>query len=312
MEGYIHRDIAARNCLVQTVSTTNPKPKLVKLSDFGLARDVGYSGYHSSAKEATLPVAWTAPESFRGHFSHKSDVWAFRVLIWEVFSWSSTPFQCCSVLPSHQCPLVPMPLRVVTKFVCEDKKNLLDWGTPCNAMFTLSLIDLMQWCWAYDPEERLFFSQLLKFLQKASRDCASNQRSWTSKSSEDTDAGKQCNRKNSAADINYAKIQSDTPRRPSDQITAAYTDSPTDSPTDAPNKIILYASIGSHNSSSTIAHQDSLTSDGAVAVKLYETQVVPAYSKMVPRALSHDPKYDEKTATDDAISETDQLLRRTL
>ena len=66
-EGYIHRDLAARNCLVQTINETNLKPKRVKISDFGLAKDVkSYHIYKSRGNEDNIPVAWTAPEGFSG------------------------------------------------------------------------------------------------------------------------------------------------------------------------------------------------------------------------------------------------------
>ncbi len=69
----------------------------MKLSDFGLARDIGANLYRSKDPENNvLPVAWTAPEAFDGDFSIKSDVWAFGVLIWEVFSWASYPYGQCS------------------------------------------------------------------------------------------------------------------------------------------------------------------------------------------------------------------------
>lgn len=40
---YIHRDLAARNCLV---STTDPESRIVKIGDFGLARDIYKNDYY--------------------------------------------------------------------------------------------------------------------------------------------------------------------------------------------------------------------------------------------------------------------------
>lgn len=40
---YVHRDLAARNCLV---STTDPQSRIVKIGDFGLARDIYKNDYY--------------------------------------------------------------------------------------------------------------------------------------------------------------------------------------------------------------------------------------------------------------------------
>ncbi len=109
-EGYIHRDLAARNCLVQIISDSNVKPRRVKLTDFGLAKDITSTKIYESRDpySQTLPIAWTAPEAFDGKFSVKSDVWSFGVFVWEVFTWGGIPFGGCpNQLPGHvdSCPV---------------------------------------------------------------------------------------------------------------------------------------------------------------------------------------------------------------
>uniref|UniRef100_A0A4W4EGP3 Protein kinase domain-containing protein n=1 Tax=Electrophorus electricus TaxID=8005 RepID=A0A4W4EGP3_ELEEL len=83
---FIHRDLAARNCLVDTDLT-------VKVSDFGMARYVLDDQYTSSAG-TKFPVKWSAPEVlYYTRFSTKSDVWAFGVLMWEVYSLGKQPYE---------------------------------------------------------------------------------------------------------------------------------------------------------------------------------------------------------------------------
>ena len=40
-----------------------------------------------------VPIRWTAPEAmFERKFTHKSDVWSFGILMWEIFTWADTPY----------------------------------------------------------------------------------------------------------------------------------------------------------------------------------------------------------------------------
>ncbi|KAK0142730.1 Receptor-type tyrosine-protein kinase FLT3 [Merluccius polli] len=76
----IHRDLAARNVLVT-------KDRLVKIGDFGLARDINNDSNYVVRGNVRLPVKWMAPESiFHGMYTMKSDTWAYGVLLWEIFS----------------------------------------------------------------------------------------------------------------------------------------------------------------------------------------------------------------------------------
>lgn len=87
---FVHRDLACRNCLV---SSNDRNKRMVKIGDFGLARDIYKSDYYRKEGEGLLPVRWMSPESLvDGIFTTHSDVWAFAVLCWEIFTLGQQPY----------------------------------------------------------------------------------------------------------------------------------------------------------------------------------------------------------------------------
>ena len=76
---YIHRDLASRNCLVG-------QNYVVKIGDFGLSRDLYDSAYYCTKGKAKLPIRWMSTECYYGKFSEKSDVWAYGVTVWEIYT----------------------------------------------------------------------------------------------------------------------------------------------------------------------------------------------------------------------------------
>ncbi|KAE8294515.1 Platelet-derived growth factor receptor alpha [Larimichthys crocea] len=76
----VHRDLAARNVLLS-------QGKIVKICDFGLARDIMHDNNYVSKGSTFLPVKWMAPESiFDNLYTTLSDVWSYGILLWEIFS----------------------------------------------------------------------------------------------------------------------------------------------------------------------------------------------------------------------------------
>jgi len=87
-KGCIHRDLAARNCLIGNDGA-------VKISDFGMSRmtegDDEIYTVNTTAKQ--IPIKWTAPEALT-HMTYvlATDVWAFGILLWEIFSCGKMPY----------------------------------------------------------------------------------------------------------------------------------------------------------------------------------------------------------------------------
>ncbi|XP_070557610.1 hepatocyte growth factor receptor-like isoform X2 [Ptychodera flava] len=84
---FVHRDLAARNCMVDESET-------VKVSDFGLSRDIYEREYYASEdKKAKLPIRWMPVESIKKSiFNVKTDVWSYGVLVWELLTRGELPY----------------------------------------------------------------------------------------------------------------------------------------------------------------------------------------------------------------------------
>ncbi|XP_067944523.1 vascular endothelial growth factor receptor 1-like [Watersipora subatra] len=83
---YIHRDLAARNVLLA-------KNNIVKICDFGLSKDIYKYKEYQRQSEGPLPIKWMALESLTHKvFNVKTDVWAYGVTVWELFSLAATPY----------------------------------------------------------------------------------------------------------------------------------------------------------------------------------------------------------------------------
>ena len=73
--------------------TTKGPERIVKIADFGMARDIYRADYYRKGGKAMLPVKWMPPEAFLdGIFTTKTDVWYVITLLLRVkINYSITP-----------------------------------------------------------------------------------------------------------------------------------------------------------------------------------------------------------------------------
>ncbi|XP_059177002.1 proto-oncogene tyrosine-protein kinase ROS-like isoform X2 [Physella acuta] len=147
---FVHRDLAARNCLV---SSKSPLDMVVKIGDFGLARDIYKNDYYRKEGEGLLPVRWMSPESLvDGFFTTQSDIWAFGVLMWEVVTLGQQPYPARTNIE-------------VLHFVRDGGK--LERPEKCaDEMFAL-----MRKCWCFSTDNRPSFAELLASLEEFQNKC---------------------------------------------------------------------------------------------------------------------------------------------
>ncbi|KAM9842943.1 tyrosine-protein kinase receptor [Aulostomus maculatus] len=145
---FIHRDIAARNCLL-----TCPGPdRVAKIGDFGMARDIYRASYYRKGGRAMLPVKWMPPEAFmEGIFTCKTDTWSFGVLLWEILSLGYMPYPCKTN-------------KEVLEFVTSGGRMDPPEGCPGP------VYRIMTQCWQHCPEHRPNFSTILERINYCTQD----------------------------------------------------------------------------------------------------------------------------------------------
>uniref|UniRef100_A0A7N8YBL4 Vascular endothelial growth factor receptor 3 n=1 Tax=Mastacembelus armatus TaxID=205130 RepID=A0A7N8YBL4_9TELE len=136
----IHRDLAARNILLS-------ENNIVKICDFGLARDIYKDPDYVRKGNARLPLKWMAPESiFDKVYTSQSDVWSFGVLLWEIFSLGASPY------PGVQ----------IDEEFCKRLKDGVRMRAPETA--SPEIYGIMLACWQGEPKERPTFPALVQIL----------------------------------------------------------------------------------------------------------------------------------------------------
>lgn len=142
---FVHRDLACRNCLV---SSADRAQRVVKIGDFGLARDIYKNDYYRNDGRGPLPVCWMSPESLADYvFTSQSDIWSFGVLCWEVMTLGERPY------PGRSN-------EEVIQYVRDGGRLTQPPDCPDE------LYALMLRCWCHRPDERPTFRYCLVVLQQ--------------------------------------------------------------------------------------------------------------------------------------------------
>ncbi|XP_031227394.1 leukocyte tyrosine kinase receptor isoform X5 [Mastomys coucha] len=145
---FIHRDIAARNCLLSCSGDS----RVAKIGDFGMARDIYQASYYRKRGRTLLPVKWMPPEALlEGLFTSKTDSWSFGVLLWEIFSLGYMPY------PGHTN-------QEVLDFITTG--NRMDPPRNCPG----PVYRIMTQCWQHQPELRPDFASILECIQYCTQD----------------------------------------------------------------------------------------------------------------------------------------------
>lgn len=138
---FVHRDLATRNCLIDD-------NMVVKIADFGLSHKIYLQDYYKGDEHDAIPIRWMPLESILyNKYTIESDVWAFGVCLWEIFSFALQPYY-------------GMTHEEVVKYVKDG--NVLN----CPENTPLSIYTLMRKCWNRKPNERPSFSVIYQTLHQ--------------------------------------------------------------------------------------------------------------------------------------------------
>ncbi|XP_031336323.1 tyrosine-protein kinase transmembrane receptor Ror2 [Photinus pyralis] len=129
---FVHRDLATRNCLINDAM-------VVKIADFGLSQKIYLQDYYKGDEHDAIPVRWMPLESILyNKYTAESDVWAFGVCLWEIFSFALQPY-------------FGMTHEEVVRFLKAENVLSCPDNTPTQ------VYELMRQCWQQKPANRPSF-----------------------------------------------------------------------------------------------------------------------------------------------------------
>ena len=145
---FIHRDLAARNILVGADNS-------IKIADFGMSQNLYSAYYYKVGGRICLPIRWMAYECFFGKFSVKTDVWAFGIMLWEIFT-------LCRFQPFGEFS----DQQMIQDAIKGAKRKISYQPDICPN----DIYNIMKSCFHHEPSERATFNVLCDQLNE----CYSN------------------------------------------------------------------------------------------------------------------------------------------
>ena len=137
---YIHRDLAARNILVG-------ENLICKVADLGSACVIP-EGVTTLNNVAMIAIKWSAIEVIlHNHFTIKSDIWSFGILLYELITYGLTPYPVLSIIQ-----------------VVHEVKN--GYRIPRPEGCPEQLHEIMKECWRGETASRPTFKALQDRLDK--------------------------------------------------------------------------------------------------------------------------------------------------
>ncbi|XP_068733694.1 tyrosine kinase receptor Cad96Ca-like [Montipora capricornis] len=153
----VHRDLEARNVLVG-------EGERCKVTDFGMARNVGQDDIYTKKSRGRLPVKWTAYEALLyGVYTTQSDVWGYGILLYEVLTIGGSPY------PDTNARLIADKLQQ-------------GYRMPKPRHVDSKLYEIMMKCWEEDPSDRPTFEKL----RRTMKDMERNHKTYVNLSQYDT------------------------------------------------------------------------------------------------------------------------------